>query len=71
MTSTTLQLEKLTCPSCMHKITTTVDELDGVERTKILFDASKARIYFNESSITTEEIIRKIEELGYAAEEIK
>ena len=71
MTPTTMQLEKLTCPSCMQKITTTVDEMDGVDRTKILFDASKARVYFDESIISPKEIIHKIEEIGYAAEEIK
>lgn len=70
MAVTTLQLEKLTCPSCMQKISNNVEALNGVNQAKILFDASKARVYFNESSITTEEIIQKIEELGYAAEEI-
>jgi len=71
MTPTTLQLEKLTCPSCMQKITTTVDNMDGVNRTKILFDASKARVYFDEAIVSTKEIIDKIEEIGYSAEEIK
>lgn len=71
MTTTTLQLEKLTCPSCMQKITTTVDELNGVKQIKILFNASKARVYFDDAAISTKEIIQKIEEIGYAAEEIK
>ena len=43
MNHTTLQLEKLTCPSCMQKIIDTVNDLAGVEQTKILFDRSKAR----------------------------
>ncbi|PRY76797.1 heavy-metal-associated domain-containing protein [Alkalibacterium olivapovliticus] len=71
MSATTLQLEKLTCPSCMQKITTTIDEMNGVERTKILFDASKARVYFDEAIVSPKEIMDKIEEIGYAAEEIK
>lgn len=71
MSATTLQLEKLTCPSCMQKITATIDEMIGVERTKILFDASKARVYFDEAIVSPKEIMDKIEEIGYAAEEIK
>ena len=47
MNHTTLQLEKLTCPSCMQKIIDTVNDLAGVEQTKILFDRSKARVFFD------------------------
>ena len=71
MTNITLQLEKLTCPSCMQKITNTVNDLVGVNQTKILFDASKARVIYDEAEISTEEIIQKIEDIGYAAEKIK
>lgn len=67
MTKMTLQLEKLTCPSCMKKITDTINELTGVERTKILYDVSKARVIFNQTQITETEIIQKIEEIGYTA----
>lgn len=70
MTMTTLQLEKLTCPSCMQKITDTVNDLVGVERTKILFDASKARVFYDTSVISIEKIIQKIEDIGYTAEKI-
>ena len=71
MTNITLQLEKLTCPSCMQKITNTVNDLVGVDQTKILFDASKARVIYDETEISTEEIIQKIEDIGYTAEKIK
>ena len=70
MTNITLQLEKLTCPSCMQKITNTVNDLVGVNQTKILFDASKARVIYDETEISTEEIIQKIEDIGYTAEKI-
>ena len=52
MSQLTLQLEKLTCPSCMHKIIQTLNKLKGVESTKILFDSSKARIVFTKEEIT-------------------
>lgn len=70
MTNTTLQLEKLTCPSCMQKITDTVNNLVGVEKTKILFDRSKARVTFDKSKVSEEKIITTIEGMGYEAEAI-
>ncbi len=70
MASITLQLEKLTCPSCMQKIMNAVNDLTGVQQTKILFDASKARIHFDAAVLTEKEILQKIKEIGYEAEEI-
>lgn len=67
MDYTTLQLEKLTCPSCMQKITDTVNELKGVENTKVLFDRSKARVFFDGALISEKEIIDEIIKLGYDA----
>jgi len=70
MTTITLQLEKLTCPSCMQKITDSVNELTGIEKIKILFDRSKARVVFENNKISEEEILHKIEEVGYSAKKI-
>ena len=71
MNHTTLQLEKLTCPSCMRKMTDTVNDLEGVEQTKILFDRSKARVFYNEAVISENNIINKIVQIGYDAKAVK
>ena len=71
MNQTTLKLEKLTCPSCMQKIIDTVNNLNGVLKTRIIFDSSKARIHYDEAVISEETIIHKIKEIGYDAEKIK
>lgn len=71
MNHTTLQLEKLTCPSCMQKIIDTVNDLAGVEQTKILFDRSKARVFYNETVISENNIINKIVQIGYDAKAVK
>lgn len=70
MNNVTLQLEKLTCPSCMQKITDHVEALAGVEQTKILFNASKARVFFDEAVLSEDTIIHEIETIGYAADKI-
>lgn len=71
MDHTTLQLEKLTCPSCMQKIIDTVNDLEGVDQTKILFDRSKARVFYNEAVISENNIINKIVQIGYDAKAVK
>lgn len=70
MNQITLQLKGLTCPSCMQKIIETVNKLKGVEKIKILFNSSKARIIFNGEIITETEIIHKITEIGYQTRKI-
>jgi copper chaperone CopZ len=55
----------------MQKIIDTVTDLEGVTKTKIIFDSSKARVYYNEETISEETIIHKIKEIGYDAKSIK
>jgi len=54
----------------MQKITDSVNELTGIEKIKILFDRSKARVVFENNKISEEEILHKIEEVGYSAKKI-
>lgn len=70
MTTITFQLEKLICPFCMQKIIDNVNELTGIETIKILFEWSKARVVFEDNKILEEEILHKIEEIGYSAKKI-
>ncbi|MDN6626743.1 MAG: cation transporter [Pisciglobus halotolerans] len=62
-----LQLETLTCPSCLQKIENASKKLDGVndDSVKVLFNASKVRMEFDEAVISLEEIEKAIENLGY------
>ena len=55
----------------MHKIANAVNELEGVETTKILFEASKARVIYNDQLILEEKIINQINAIGYKAEVIQ
>ena len=71
MNQTTLQLEKLTCPCCMQKVTNTLNNLIGVENTKFLFDRNKARVFYDGALISEEDIVREIIEIGYDAKKIK
>ena len=67
MSKATLQLEPLTCPSCLTKIDSAVKNLDGVEKdsVNVMFNSSKVKLDFDESKIDIERIAQAITKLGY------
>ena len=67
MQKATIQLETLSCPSCIQKIDSAVKGLDGVEKdsVKVMFNASKVKANFDEAVTTVENIENAIENLGY------
>lgn len=67
MKKATLQLETLTCPSCLQKIENATKNLKGVqaESLNVLFNASKVKLNFDEDVISIEDIEQAIQSLGY------
>lgn len=67
MKQATLQLETLTCPSCLQKIEKAVTRLDGVDSDtlKVLFNSSKVKFDFDEEVIQIEAVEKAIDQLGY------
>ncbi len=63
----TMQLETLTCPSCAIKIEKALKTLNGInfDSIKVLFNASKVKLEFDDSVITTTTIEKTIATLGY------
>jgi len=62
-----IQLETLSCPSCIQKIDSAVKRLAGVDpdSVKVLFNSSKVKTNFDAAAITVDEIQKAIEGLGY------
>ena len=67
MKNATIQLETLTCPSCVLKIENATKSLDGVEKesVKVLFNASKVKFDFDEGKLSVEDAEKAITALGY------
>ena len=67
MKAATMQLETLTCPSCMQKIEGAIKRLDGVDQdsVKVLFNSSKVKLNFDDEKISIEEITNTITKVGY------
>lgn len=66
-----IQLETLTCPSCLQKIENAVKNLEGIETVKVLFNASKAKVTHDENIVTKEDIKNAIEAVGYEVKNIR
>ena len=62
-----IQLETLSCPSCLQKIENAVKRIDGVneDSLKVLFNASKVRFDFHSETVTIDTIENTMEDLGY------
>ena len=67
MSKATIQLESLTCPSCLQKIDNAVKGLDGVEKesVNVMFNSSKVKLNFDDSKINVNKIEEAISKLGY------
>jgi len=67
MKSATIQLETLTCPSCIQKIEGALKGLDGVDQNtaKVSFNSSKVKLDFDEDKVSIQEIENAISKLGY------
>ncbi len=61
----TIQMEELVCPMCAQKIETALKKVPGVESASVLYNASKAKVEFDETKTNTDELIRVITGLGY------
>lgn len=67
MKSATIQLETLTCPSCIQKIEGALKSLDGIDKdtAKVSFNSSKVKLDFDGDKVSIEEIESAISKLGY------
>lgn len=67
MKTATIQLEALTCPSCVKKIENATKSLNGVEResVKVLFNSSKVKFEFDDEKLSVQDVEKAITALGY------
>lgn len=67
MKKANIQLETLSCPSCIQKIENAVKSLDGVvtDSVKVMFNSSKVKLDFDEEKVTDKDIKNAITKMGY------
>jgi copper ion binding protein len=67
MQKANIQLETLTCPSCLQKIEGAVGGLNGIDKDslKVMFNASRVKVNFDGDTLSIEDIEKSIQDLGY------
>ncbi|MHA7966323.1 heavy-metal-associated domain-containing protein [Paenibacillus sp. CAU 1782] len=71
MTTTTFQLEQLTCPSCIKKIETALTKKEGIAEVKVSFTASKVKVNHYEMIVDAAGVGKVISGLGFHILSIK
>ena len=66
-----LQLEPLSCPSCIKRIEKAMSKEKGVEDAKVLFNSSKVKANFDEDIVTANHLAEMVEKLGYPVKKTK
>lgn len=66
MKTITYQLDTLTCPSCTAKIEGALKKTKGVEKYDVLFNSSRVKVTLDEDIVQSEEIVSKIDSLGFS-----
>ncbi|NGQ96786.1 copper-translocating P-type ATPase [Brevibacillus sp. SYP-B805] len=64
---TTLQISGMTCAACAFRIEKGLNKLPGVTKATVNFTMETAHVEYSPDSVTIEDMIKKVEKLGYTA----
>lgn len=62
-----LQITGMTCAACSNRIEKVLNKMDGIERATVNLALEKAQVEYERSMVSPQDIISKIEKLGYGA----
>lgn len=66
-----IQLETLSCPSCIAKIEGLLKKTNGVEDYKVLFNASRVNLSYDTDKVSLADVASSIESLGYEVKKFR
>jgi len=66
--TTTLDITGMTCAACSNRIEKVLNKLHGVQQATVNLTTEQALVEFYPSDLTTDEVIQRIQKLGYDAE---
>ena len=59
-------MEPFHCPSCVKKIESTVEKMDGVSEVNVMFNSGRVRVEFDEAQTNADQVESTITKLGYS-----
>lgn len=63
--------EGFSCPSCVKKIEKTVGSMDGINDVKVMFNAGKVKVDWDDATISEDAISSTIGKLGYPIRKVQ
>lgn len=60
-----IQMEELVCPMCAQKIETALKKAEGVTDAQVMYNASKAKVEFDENVTSLDTLKEIITSFGY------
>ncbi|AKG54120.1 metal transporting ATPase [Dehalogenimonas sp. WBC-2] len=66
-TMITLLVSGMSCPSCVRHVEVALSKVPGVEKAVVDLAAGKARVSYNSFIAKPDELIKAVEQAGYAA----
>ena len=65
MNKAVFNMEPFSCPSCIKKIESTLNKVDGVDEVKVLFNAGRVRVGFDSAKTSADVLESTLARLGY------
>lgn len=65
---TTLQITGMTCAACSNRIEKVLNKMDGISNANVNLALEYATVEFNPQDVSVQDIIARIEKLGYGAQ---
>jgi len=63
----TLQIEGMTCDHCVMHVTRALKSLSGVNKAEVNLEKKNARVVYDPSVVSADEMIKAVNETGYQA----
>jgi copper chaperone len=65
--TTTLRSDEFSCPSCIQKIETKLNGLDGVESAEVKFSSGRIIAQHDPQKVSVRDLVNAVAEVGYTA----
>lgn len=69
MKKTLLRSQELSCPSCVAKIESALQALNGVSEAKVFFNSGKIEVQHDPQLVKPADLVRVVKSAGYEARE--
>ena len=65
--TTTLRSDEFSCPSCVSKIETKLNGLEGVSKAEVKFSSGRIIVDHNPDAVGVRDLVNAVAEIGYTA----